>query len=490
MEKIIQLVKSLNPREISTLKRFFKSGSKNQQNLRQELFHKIIQGKVSDDLTGARCIGKKPGDPAYIMLKKRLKGDILKVIVVDETSKTFSSKYFEAKFKCRLMIVEADMLLGRGITLMGEDILKDGIKLAEKYELTSEAIILYDLLQVYFGIKAGLEKYLEYSSKNKRHIILSQKKFEAQDYFRQLTMPHMFYTNKEYLYKDKSTIASKELKKLANETNSDEIQSWYLRSNIFYLHTIGDYSEARRFAEDYLDLVKKSPVVYSKDNIGGANMQLSIISILIKEYDSAYEHALNAIKNFVYQSMNQVNAYIFLFLATLYNRHYETANEIINKVFEYKLYKNHKPTGARWNYYKAHLLFAQGKYDESLALLQRENDLISDKSGWRIGFKILEMMNIIELGKYDWLDFRIETFRKLLSDVKNENITRPKLILQVIRNFIKYMYDFKATTAESKEILDLLESGTGDNRWDPIGYEITPFHVWWFNKIAADKVVA
>lgn len=300
----------------------------------------------------------------------------------------------------------------------------------------------------------------------------------------------MFYTNKEYLYKDKSTIASKELKKLANETNSDEIQSWYLRSNIFYLHTIGDYSEARRFAEDYLDLVKKSPVVYSKDNIGGANMQLSIISILIKEYDSAYEHALNAIKNFVYQSMNQVNAYIFLFLATLYNRHYETANEIINKVFEYKLYKNHKPTGARWNYYKAHLLFAQGKYDESLALLQRENDLISDKSGWRIGFKILEMMNIIELGKYDWLDFRIETFRKLLSDVKNENITRPKLILQVIRNFIKYMYDFKATTAESKEILDLLESGTGDNRWDPIGYEITPFHVWWFNKIAADKVVA
>ncbi len=490
MEKIIQLVKSLNPREISTLKRFFKSGSKNQQNLRQELFHKIIQGKVSDDLTGARCIGKKPGDPAYIMLKKRLKGDILKVIVVDETSKTFSSKYFEAKFKCRLMIVEADMLLGRGITLMGEDILKDGIKLAEKYELTSEAIILYDLLQVYFGIKAGLEKYLEYSSKNKIHIILSQKKFEAQDYFRQLTMPHIFNSNKEYLYIEKSTIAIKELKKLANETNSDEIQSWYLRSNIFYSHSIGDYKKAREFAIDYLELVKLSPVIHCKDNVGGANMQLSIISIQLQEYSVGYKYAENAIKNFVNQSMNQVMAYAFLFLAALYDRQFNKAQEIFNRVEGFKLYKNHKPTQARWNYYRTHLLFAQGKYDESLALLQRENDLISDKSGWRIGFKILEMMNIIELGKYDWLDFRIETFRKLLSDVKNENITRPKLILQVIRNFIKYMYDFKATTAESKEILDLLESGTGDNRWDPIEYEITPFHVWWFNKIAADKVVA
>lgn len=98
---------------------------------------------------------------------------------------------------------------------------------------------MYDLLQAHFGIKAGPEKYLEYSNKNKNHLVLSQKKFEAQDYFRQLTMPQIFSTNKNYLYKDQSALASKELEKLAIESNSDEIQSWYLRSNIFIFIQLG-----------------------------------------------------------------------------------------------------------------------------------------------------------------------------------------------------------------------------------------------------------
>ncbi|MBK6730937.1 MAG: hypothetical protein IPG60_08215 [Bacteroidetes bacterium] len=490
MEKIIQLVKTLNPNEVRAIKRFFASSSRTQINHRQLLFNNILNGKVNDENTGSKTIGRTSGDPAFIMLKKRLKDDIMKVLVTEEGSKKFNSKYFEARYKCRLMIIEADLLLSRGVSLLGEEILKKSLVLAEQYELTNEALILYDLLQAHFGIKAGPEKYLEYSNKNKNHLVLSQKKFEAQDYFRQLTMPQIFSTNKNYLYKDQSALASKELEKLAIESNSDEIQSWYLRSNIFYFHTIGDYISAREYATDFLDLANRSPVLNSKDNIGGAYMQLSIVNLLIRNYNEAFKFAENATKYFVKQSMNQVNALSFLFLAAIYDKQFDSALTIVKKVSEFKSITQYKSIEAKWNYYKANLLFAQGKYDDALALLQRENELISDKSGWRLGFKILEMMCIIELGYYDWLDFRIETFRKLLSDVKNENVARPKLILQIIKGFIKHMYDFKNTTNDLKEHFDLLASNDAEYKWDPIGYEVIPFHEWWFNKISSNKIVA
>lgn len=490
MDKIIQLVKTLNPNEIRAIKRYFASSSKTHINHRQLLFNNILNGKVIDEKTGYKIIGRQTGDSAFIMLKKRLKDDILKVLVTEEGTKKFNSNYFEARYKCRLMIIEADLLLSKGVFLLGEEILKKSLALAEQYELTNEALILYDLLQAHFGIKAGPEKYLEYSIKNKNHLILSQKKFEAQDYFRQLTMPQRFSTNKNYLFKEQSALASKELEKLANESNSDEIKSWYLRSNIFYFHTIGDYISAREFASDFLDLANRSPVLNSKDNIGGAYMQLSIVNLLIGNYSEAFKCADNATKYFVKQSMNQVNAFGFLFLSAIYDKQFEVALSIVNKVSKFKTIEQYKTIEAKWNYYKANLLFAQGKFDDALALLQRENELISDKSGWRLGFKILGMMCIVELGNYDWLDFRIETFRKLLSDVKNENVSRPKLVLLIIKGFIKHMYDFKNTTSDLKEQFDLLASNDAEYKWDPIGYEVIPFHKWWYNKIATDKEVA
>lgn len=69
MEKIIQLVKTLNPNEVRAIKRFFASSSRTQINHRQLLFNNILNGKVNDENTGSKTIGRTSGDPAFIMLK-------------------------------------------------------------------------------------------------------------------------------------------------------------------------------------------------------------------------------------------------------------------------------------------------------------------------------------------------------------------------------------------------------------------------------------
>ena len=93
------------------------------------------------------------------------------------------------------------------------------------------------------------------------------------------------------------------------------------------------------------------------------------------------------------------------------------------------------------------------------------------------------MLCIIELKNYDWLEYRTETFRKLLSTVRTKNIARPKIILKLLKALIKENYDFKAVTNLQKENLNLLKKGESDYRWDPDGYEIIRFDTWWMEKL-------
>lgn len=490
MEKIKDLVRSLSTKEISAIRKYFDFNVSGEDNFKLILFDKIVKGLIKDDKAAANFLSKKPSDPAYIMLKKRLREDILKVLVWRDDLIKFKSKYFEARYKCRLLITQADILILKGATQIAIDCLNKAKKLADHYELTNEVLIINDLLISQVALKSGYEAYSHIADSSRSNIKLLQDKFDAQDYLRQLTMPNLFKVNKDSNFKEESSNANKILKQLSEMNSSSEIDFWYLRSEVFIHHIENNYEGAYKYALEFLKLVRKSPVVFSMDNIGGACMQLAIITIHLNDLENAKIYSKEAIDSFVKGSNNQLNAYSYLFLTKLYQKDFYKADLIIENILTSNSFKLAEFSKSKWNYYKANLLFAQGKYDDALALLQRENELISDKSGWRLGFKILEMMCIIELGYYDWLDFRIETFRKLLSDVKNENVSRPKLVLQIIKGFIKHMYDFKTSTIDLKEHFDLLASNDAEYKWDPIGYEVIPFHKWWYNKIASDKEVA
>ncbi|MBC8172797.1 MAG: hypothetical protein H7X71_02725 [Chitinophagales bacterium] len=431
----------------------------------------------------AKKFNKKPSDPAFIMLKKRLKNDILKILVWEEKAKTFTSKFHESKYKSRLMILEAGILMARGLPQLAEESLQKARKIVTHYELTSESIIIHDELQALIGLKQGLATYKLYTNNNLVNFDTIKEEFLAQDYFKKLVMPNLFFVGKELNYKEKSAEATQELKFLSEKNPSVQIKYWYLRSEIYYNHLISDYPTALSSAEQFLQLVQESPVYYSKDNLGGAYMQLAIIHIYLSNYTKAEQYADESTGYFVKGSINQLNAYDVKFSSSLNGRKFDRAWEILKTVHEFKSLKTKTLLAARWTYYEANLLFVQNQFADALAMLQQQSDLMGDRSGWRIGYKILEMMCIIELDHLDWLDYRIETFRKLLGDLKKENIARPKLIFQLLKNFIKTGYDFKQTTEKTKEHLDLLNANEDDFEWDPRGSEVIRFDTWWQKKM-------
>ncbi len=489
MEKLTQLIHTFSASEIKTIKKFYSLKSSSQSSMRFKLFLLILDKPGISDHEAALFFNKTPSDTSFSMLKKRLRDDLVRLVVWEHRRTKFRTPVFKARFECRLLIAESEILIARGATEMAIDCLQKAKRLAETFELTNELIIINEQLIQKVAIREGIKTYTRLAAESIAQFDTIKFKFKAQDYLRQLTIPNLFQTNKESSYLKKAAAANRQLRKLSETSNSIEIRFWHLRSEIFYNHLRKNYEEAYQHGLAFVQLIEDSPVVYSLDNMGGANMQLAMITLNLNRLEDAAVFATQSATFFKMGSPNYANAKDIFFLAKYYQGDLATAEVVLKELMQLKSMRANKFMQSKWAYFNANLCFSAGKYDEALALLQQQTELFSDKSGWRIGIKILEMMCIVEMHNDDWLDFRIETFRKLLSDVKNENILRAKLVYKLFKTYIKVGYNWKKTVDQLPEHVMHLKSGVGDYFWDPAGHEMQRFDMWLDTKLPALRAV-
>jgi tetratricopeptide (TPR) repeat protein len=489
MEKLTQLISTFSASEVKTIKKFYSLKSSSQSSMRFKLFLLILDKPGISDHEAGLFFNKKPSDTSFSMLKKRLRDDLVRLVVWEHRRTKFKTPVFKARFECRLLIAESEILIARGATEMAIDCLQKAKKLAESYELTNELIIVNEQLIQKVAIREGFKTYARLAAESMEQFDTIKFKFKAQDYLRQLTIPNLFQSNKENVYLKKAAAANRQLRKLSETSKSIEIRFWYLRSEIYYNHLRKNYEEAYRHGLSFVQLIEESPVVYSLDNMGGANMQLAMVSLYLNRLEDAATFATQSASYFKLGSPNYANAKDIFFLAQYYQGHLDTANQILKELLQIKSMRNNKFMQSKWGFFQANLCFSEGKYDEALALLQQQTELFSDKSGWRLGIKILEMMCIVEMNHDDWLDYRIETFRKLLSDLRTENIARAKLIHQIFKTYIKTGYSWRKTVEMLPEHVMHLRSGAGDYFWDPAGHELQRFDNWLDTKLSALRAV-
>ncbi|NJM15272.1 MAG: hypothetical protein HC896_07745 [Bacteroidales bacterium] len=82
---------------------------------------------------------------------------------------------------------------------------------------------------------------------------------------------------------------------------------------------------------------------------------------------------------------------------------------------------NDPAQACKWTLFEAACLHQQGKYRESLHTLQNERGTWGDKSGIAVAHKMLELMNLIDLHQYEWIELRLDALRKLLKRFWNRH---------------------------------------------------------------------
>ena len=71
----------------------------------------------------------------------------------------------------------------------------------------------------------------------------------------------------------------------------------------------------------------------------------------------------------------------------------------------------------------------------------------------------------------------------ILQIQENKDLERIKLIHKILKTLLKTGYNFKETYKLEKENVALLKEGKDQYYWNPTGYELIRFEVWFLSKV-------
>jgi tetratricopeptide (TPR) repeat protein len=272
----------------------------------------------------------------------------------------------------------------------------------------------------------------------------------------------------------------KKLESDLKKTKSQEIN--------YYLHILlfaeserqKNFKKAIKQCNSLLELLKKSKVIYRRERIGNALLNLCQFKTLTGDYPSA---ASDARKAKDYYPENSFNYYISIeqeFHAYFYDKEYPKAEICVNILRAHSLEDAGEFRKSKFIYYEICILFATGKFREALLLLNESLEIEKDKSRWNVSLRILHIQLFIELNKIDEAANSLESLRKYIERTgKNEEIKeRDELIVKFLREIEKNGFQYDPSNAHAKQMLEELSDKKSAVAWEHYSPELLPFHEW------------
>jgi tetratricopeptide (TPR) repeat protein len=483
MKVLTPLIQSLKPGEVQLVRYYYKMQITNEVVKRHLLFDLIKNKQVNTDEDACRIIYNKKPNAAYSQLKKRLKNDILNMLLLQDSKSRFNTPFARAEFDARRMIIEGDMLISRGISKEGVKILQKAAEISKEFELFNEYSLANDILLSHLSIKNGVKEYEKYHGKIKLSLHSLEKFIKSKDYYHKILVPNIFNLNKESELIAFCKKAMKELEHDFETTASSRIGYYYYYVSIFYYNMVKDYKNAYKAAQQFLEIITEHKPIQSKRNTADAHLQIGFIALQLGDYKSAAKNTENALKNFKAGLINELTTLEVLFLSCYYDSNWKKSHEILNRALHHPKLNSNQFLPAKWNYYRTCLLFKEKKFEEASMALNDCSELLNDRTGWLYGYKMMDILLAFENGTEFLIDSKVANFRKIIRKQNGVSIERPKVILKILETLIRKHYNFKDAGKIQKHMLDLLEDKNTNYTWEPMGHELIPFNEWFESKI-------
>jgi|GEM_PF-828161 len=481
MKSLLPIINSLNGKEKRLMKKFFSIQTNGMEKKKLELFSVILDGKAKTDKEAAMLLYNSPPNSAFSHVKRRLKKDLLNFILLQDSDTSDVSKRGKAEVDCRRMFLQGQLLLRRGVYGEYEKVMNAALDIAEKYEMFAEALMIRNSLRSSIGFRKGPDMFEKYSESVDYNYKELGKWLKARQYYYQISLPNEFQTNNKIELKDVGATIIANLEKIDTGQSSERFTFWHYMSKMHYFNLNKNFKEAGVYAKKLIDLFSEDSIMKTKSNQGGILKDVVYINLNLGNYEEAVKYANDAIENFKKGRANELRTMDYLFFAHLRNQDYDNAEITIKNALEHKqINAGNKLIKARWLFFHANLEYLKGKHKEAAQSLRTNEHIMSDKSGWNLGCRLLEMMIDMEANDLFLVDYKIKSFNRLLSpkNTETENIERARLISKVIRLFIKHRGDFNETFDVAKNDIQALEDGEGKLFWDPMGYEVIRFDEW------------
>jgi tetratricopeptide (TPR) repeat protein len=487
MERLNSIIGSLKSGEIRLIRAFYRSKlTLAYFDKREKLFMLILAKPNCSEKEAIRNLFAKKNPKAFNQIKKRLKADILNLLLLQEADIKYKSKYAQAVFNCRRAIIQGELLLSRGVYDEAIDILLKAAELSRHNELYAEQIMIHDIYRTHIVMKQQGYELGDLKKQIDKSILLLEKSSKAKHLHYELFVPGLYRSDVKKPAKEESIVSIAEMKTDFEATGSLRIGFYYHLSAMQFNTLKRDYETSLYHGKELLELVKSSPAFQSDSFIGGANMEIANALINLERYDEALEFSLVALTQFKPGMLNELLTLEKLYYCYIRKNELLKARETIDRAFLNEKMTYNKFLHGKWWYMKAGLEFLKNDYTRAIHSLKNCDSLMKDKSGWLLGYWLLEMMCRIEKGNLEWFELRSESFKKITlrhaSGSGEDSNLRMVIIFKILRSFRRIEFDFSELLKIEKDNLDLLEKGKGEYCWDPAGYELIRFDKWVYSK--------
>jgi len=486
MNELVSLVRVMRVGEKRMLTHMLSRTTNSEDNLRLRLFKLLDEGHADPQMVKEKL--KSEGSASsFAHLKRRLKEDILSVLLVKESSKRIAQANRAAKFECIKKRAQAYVMIFRGAQAEGLKVLRKAILTAEKFELLGEKLQMNHLVRESI---VGLAPASELQRLNKE-ISMDFKRYEALLFVEEqsvlLSNPEMSKGLRSKSNEKKYIQLIDDLEKLYKKHKLARVGFWYYMAATEFHTAHKNFELVVELGLSFLTLVQRSPAVKSKNNVAGVNQTVGLAQLELRNFSEAIRYLSVSEKYFPSAGFNRLQGLQFLALAEMAGQYYTGAMQTIGKAMAHPRIEAREHFLPRWLYIKACVEFMTSDIDSAFKTLNRDGYLMRQQDEWNIQYRLLEMMQLIEMGDEEWLDFKLDATRKFLTRHKNLDTPRVRAAIDLINNLLRKELDFSGISEKNHKLLKLCLEESDGYEWNPTGAEIVRFDLWIQNKLLSQE---
>jgi hypothetical protein len=428
----------------------------------------------------------------FAFLALRLISKIHESLLLDvntERHGTYSNQS-KASIEVRKKLILAQILWSRDLTGWLGHLLQSIIRKTQQFELYADLQEALYLKQQFEGLTGGLDAYNKVNADiekcNQQQVAVRK----AKHYYTLLTLGGF--------EPDASKPDALTLEAALKETETLFIQ-YPSRTLNFYLHMIrlghcqvtSDFATGSTHCLNLIELLRQSEDLFHNRHLGIAYAQLADNELYTGQFRNALKYSVEARKHIAATSPNAAMLSEVEFYAYLYLGMYDEAALVFSSPATAPRKGIELPMRIqRQSFLHANILFLFKRFGEAHTHLSRASALLKDKKGWNVGYRIFEIMVLMEQNKLDRIELLTDSLRKHLSRFPaTDNCgRRNELILKLIQRIIRNNYNFKLTLEKSKDVLAQLAAPKGELCWEVKTPEVIPFDRWVVGKAQAELV--
>lgn len=478
MDLIRDILQKLSSQEIKRLKAQIKNNPHEFEKVGY-LFDLVLKyPEKKEDFFALKLYGKE-AENSFRVTKARLKRMLEDVLIGEKSLKEYDADYIIAQLTVKKRLLQGEILMGRGAYLASKNILEQVIALARKYNFIDELFHAQLLLFRHNCTSLNASDLTKEVEELKNLSQQAASLHEAGVLYYQLSA-HLATTTlkKSSEFKEARKIMDR-LKSIWDFTHAPMAGFYFLKIAIYYSQITSEFKEARIYGQQLLELVRNEPALKSKQREGAALLQMSEICLRAGEFSRAQTFSKATLN--VYQK-DEINYLISLETAwriAFMQNDLNQAIDLLNAADQHPGMQLSKMRAGRWKYYHAVMAFKQHNYKKCILLLNEATSVMSDKLGWNIAFRLLEIMAIFESGQTDIIDTKIENFRQFVKRNKHDDeYARAALLTDLLNVWHKNNYDFKAAGNFIREGILKIKAYHSKVPFNPASFELIRFDNW------------